>query len=159
MICCIAFHSGVVWVDATFSNMLPTDDLHVVLSDFGGSSMLPEYFLIIYPSMVWMSPPKAWPGHATAHHDRYGYGVALSVLLLLRWPHTPTLFLENDDSTQKIYDLQSSGHFDAAVTDEEFSVLADVVRKCWQLQYATTDDMRGMESKCWRINRRRRRQV
>ena len=132
---------GVVWVDAQFSNMLLTDDLRIVLSDFGGSSWYPKYRSTIQPAMVWVTS-RAWLGGTFIDdQDRYAFGIALFVLLTLRWPHTPSLQIDTDEEVDAIYERHEAGDFDTSVADKDFPILAKVIQKCWQLEYQSTDEL------------------
>jgi serine/threonine protein kinase len=141
----IAFlHSkGVVWVDANPSNMLLTDDLRIVLSDFAGSSMMPEYFPSVRPTGAWVAPPNTRRKYSwfTETQDRFAFGSLVFVLLLGRYPHCDGPLFFSFEEMSRVEDLHEASIFDHRVSKEAYPVLAEVIQKCWRVEYESTEAM------------------
>jgi serine/threonine protein kinase len=134
---------GVVWVDVTPSNMLLTDDLRVVLSDFGGSSMPPKFFSSVQPAGVWVAPPntrRQCPFFVETQ-DRFAFGTLVFVLLLGCYPHCDGPAYSSYEEQFRIEDLHEAGIFDRRVSNEAYPVLAEVIQKCWRVEYESTEAM------------------
>jgi serine/threonine protein kinase len=96
----ILHSKGVVWVDASPSNMLLTNELRIALSDFGGSSMLPKYFPKVQPGDVWVPPNKRRKDYIfTETQDRFAFRTLAFVLLLGCYLHCdgPAVSSEEED--------------------------------------------------------------
>ena len=81
---------GVVWNDTHFGNVLVTDDLHIVLCDFGGSYVNPDGWqhFDTAPPLPYVCPMGYCP--KIKRQDIFGFGVMLFVILSKRYPHCPT---------------------------------------------------------------------
>ena len=75
----------VVWNDMHLGKVLVTDDLHIVLCDFGGSYVKPDptYFFKIGPPLpyIW---PDGYYGQTIKRQDIFGFGVIIVLPLVLR---------------------------------------------------------------------------
>ena len=133
---------GVVWVDAVPSNMLLTNDLRIVLSDFSGSSMLPKYFPSVEPHGVWVEPnnTQKYP-FFTETQDRFAFGTLVFVLILGCYPHCDGPAVSSEEEERRIEHLHETGVFDHRVTKEAYPVLAEVIQKCWRVEYESTAAM------------------
>ena len=134
---------GVVWVDVTPSNMLLTDNLRIVLSDFKGSSMPPKFFSSIQPTSVWVAPPNTWREcpFFVETQDRFAFGTLVFVLLLGCYPHCDGPSYSSYDEQFRIEDLHEAGIFDHWVSNEAYPVLTQVTQKCWRVEYESTEAM------------------
>jgi serine/threonine protein kinase len=133
---------GVVWVDATPSNMLLTNDLRIVLSDFSGSGMPPKYLPSIEPHGVWVEPYKTQKYAVfTETQDRFAFGTLVFVLLLGCYPHCDAPAVSSLEEEHRIEDLHGERIFDQRVSNQAYPVLSEVIQKCWRVEYESTEAM------------------
>ena len=96
-------------------NVLVTDDLHVVLCDFGGSYVKPDptYFFNIGPPLPYTCP-DGYYGQINKCQDIFGFGVLFFIILSKRYPHCPTSgFAPSIDEFDRIFHLHQDHKFDA----------------------------------------------
>ena len=141
----IAFlHSkNIVWVDCHLDNVLLTDDLDVVLGDFAGSRIDDERQSVL-------PPPCYYLPHFLEHNvvcpkiqDLFAFGTCAFILLCLRLPHRSISYSTDLSITEEDLSCINQRHeahdFDS-VSEESFPGLAEVVQKCWRLQYLSTEE-------------------
>ena len=126
----------VIWNDMHLGNVLVTDDLHVVLCDFGGSYVKPDptYFFNIGPPLPYICPDDYY-GLTNKRQDIFGFGVMLFVILSKRYPHCPTSgFTPSINELDRIFHLHQDHIFDA-LPDAVYPHLAQIINKCFNISY------------------------
>ena len=126
----------VVWNDMHFGNVLITDDLHVVLCDFGGSYLKPKpcYSFEIGPPLPYVCPDSYY-GWTNKRQDIFAFGVMLFVILSKRYPHCPTSsFTPSINELEKIFDLHQDRKFDA-LPDAIYPHFAQIIDNCFSISY------------------------
>jgi len=139
----VHLHSNhVVWADCNPSNLLLTSDMDILLCDFGGSSTsgLPP---LVCPGAVYSLPRLEWL--AEPNMDIFSFGSVLFEILTLQMPYAEL------DSHNIRLRYESSVFPD--IPDQVPDAFADVIRKCWHLQYTSSqelfDDMRVAYEACY----------
>jgi len=144
---------GVVWVDATPSNMLLTDDFRIVLSDFAGSSFMPDFLESVRPTGAWLGPREYVC--FTEAQDRFAFGTFVFLLLLDRFPHCDCTWYTSYEDMTRVEKLHEAGVYDEGVSSETYPVLAEVIQKCWRNEYKSTeamlDDVRRGRDACLKL--------
>jgi serine/threonine protein kinase len=131
----ILHSKGVVWVDASPSNMLLTNEFRIALSDFCGSGMLPKYFPKVQPGDVWVPPNirrKYYIFTETQDTSRFAFGTLAFVLLLGCYPHCDGPKVSTEEEDRRILGLHEGGTFDHRVSNEGYPVFAEVIQNCWR---------------------------
>ena len=126
----------VIWNDMHLGNVLVTDDLHVVLCDFGASYLKPSstYFFNIGPPLQFTCPDNYY-GRTNKRQDIFGFGVILFLILSKRYPHCPTSgFTPSINELDKTFHLHQDCKFDA-LPDAIFPQFAQIVDNCFSISY------------------------
>ena len=117
-------------------NVLVTDDLHVVLCDFGASYLKPSstYFFNIGPPLPFTCPDNYY-GRTNKRQDIFGFGVILFLILSKRYPHCPTSgFTPSINELDKTFHLHQDCKFDA-LPDAIFPQFAQIIDNCFSISY------------------------
>ncbi|KZV87956.1 hypothetical protein EXIGLDRAFT_839605 [Exidia glandulosa HHB12029] len=130
---------GVAWNDGHFCNMLLTEDLRIVLCDFGISSCpalnIPTSVL---PGDLWRSP-RPEPG--TPRQDVFALATAAFVLLMGRWPHLKSFEVKLDD-IEMVYGRHLRGEWDRGLLAVPgCRTLGEVLLRCWRGDYVGIDSI------------------
>ena len=126
----------VVWNDMHLGNVLVTDDLHVVLCDFGGSYLKPDpkYFFNIGPPLPYICPDNYY-GRTNKRQDIFGFGVMLFIILSKRYPHCPTSgFTPSINEFDETFHLHQNRKFDT-LPDAIYPYFAQIIDKCFSISY------------------------
>ena len=130
---------GVTWVDMSPVNILLTEDDHLVICDFGGSSMKPHFYVEIAPSPIWLAPLDS--EQFTENQDRFSFGVMLLVLFTLRQPHCQGRSGISLDDCLAIHERHRKSDFDRALSSFQPPKLEAIAMTCWRMEYESTQDL------------------
>jgi serine/threonine protein kinase len=135
----------IVWVDCHLGNVLLTDDLDVVLSDFAGSALHPSFYSVL-PPPIYTAPSLQQnlfgvPAHRT--HDIFAFAICAHILLFLRFPHRRELYRDDylcatTQEYETITKLHSEGCF-VAVS----GIWGDILHRCWRGEYDSMQDVQA----------------
>ncbi|KAJ7486078.1 kinase-like domain-containing protein [Mycena galericulata] len=132
---------SIVWADAYFRNILVTDDLHIVLADFGYSILQPleSHSFKTRPPPIFCRP-IVYYGRSPTHVDIFGFGVMLFSLLSNRCPWTDNLQPQLDEqlAAQKKHDELK---FDSLDDPELKDIFGSILDKCFGVKYATGTEL------------------
>jgi serine/threonine protein kinase len=132
--------NNIVWHDTHLGNVLVTDDLHVVLCDFGSSLINPP---VLQRFEVEPPPPYVCPsgyyGFTEKRQDIFGFGVILFTLLSQRFPHCSG-FSPDFDELCASADLHETMEFDA-LSEISHPHFAQIVEKCFRIRYQSASEL------------------
>ncbi|KAJ7147156.1 kinase-like domain-containing protein [Mycena crocata] len=120
-----------------------TNDLHVVLADFGYSVMnasLRHTFTTCPPPVF--ACPDGYYGRPPKHVDLFGFGVMLFALLVNRFPWTQNL-TPGDDEQQKSYHTHAKRQFDTIDDPQLNELFGPILDRCFDYDEGKKDDTEG----------------
>ena len=132
----------VVWNDMHLGNVLVTDDMHVVLCDFGGSYLKPDptYSFEIGPPLPYACP-DGYYAQTNKRQDIFGFGVMLFIILSKRYPHCPTSgFAPYIDELDKIFHLHQDHKFEV-LPEANYPYFSQIIEKCFRISYQSGADL------------------
>jgi serine/threonine protein kinase len=132
----------VVWNDTHLGNVLVTDDLHVVLCDFGGSYINPVHSQLFDsgPPLPYVCP-SGYTGLTIKRQDIFGFGVILFVLLSKRYPHCPTRgFAPPAQELIQTFNFHHKLNFDI-LPDAIYPRFAQIVINCFNIFYQSAAEL------------------
>jgi serine/threonine protein kinase len=135
---------SIVWVDCHLNNVLLTDDLDVVLSDFAGSRIDDERQSVQPPPCYLLPCLLEHDVLCPVTQDLFAFGTCVFILLSLKLPHRSQSYSTDISITFEdllwIAERHQAGDFDS-LSEETFPGLAEVVEKCWRLEYASMEQV------------------
>ena len=132
----------VVWNDTHLGNVLVTDDLHVVLCDFGGSCINPgrSQHYDTSPPLPYVCP-NGYYGPSIKRQDIFGFGVMLFVFLSKRYPHCPTRgFAPPTKELIETFNSHQNLNFDI-LPDAIYPRFAQIVMNCFNITYPSAAEL------------------
>ena len=132
----------VVWNGTHLGNVLVTDDLHVVLCDFGGSYVNPgrQHFGTTVPPLPYVCP-NGYYGLTNKRQDIFGFGVMLFVILSKRYPHCPTRgFAPPAEELVETFNFHHALNFDT-LPDDIYPRFAQIINNCFNILYQSAMEL------------------
>ena len=132
----------IVWNDTHLGNVLVTDDLHVVLCDFGGSYVNPDHWkrFDTVPPVPYVCP-NGYYGRTIKRQDIFGFGVMLFVLLSKRYPHCPTRgFAPPTKELIETFNFHQNRDFDT-LPDAIYPRFAQIIINCFNISYRSAAEL------------------
>ncbi|KAJ3716666.1 kinase-like domain-containing protein [Lentinula raphanica] len=141
---------SIVWADPHLRNILVTEDLHVVLTDFAFSIISPDWMhrFSTMPPPIFACPTGFW-GMTPNRADIFGFGVILFALLTRRFPWVDHLAPSLKEQLQIFTTLHEEEKWDTVGDSKLREHFGEIVEKCFKVKYMSGDGILGDLKQCF----------